>query len=181
MVSWHGQRSETLLSPNERGGTDFQVIIGGEEITDLAIGHTQAMFELSGHGQDDRTKAIAGSADGIRGLLGMPPLTVLVTAGAIAGLDIELSDDRHHWRQIRLELCDHPAIVQRRMTVRAFRQGHRNDAVGYWSGTHCGGMAKLSARSLAAFLQVAPAKAIGLARLLIAGRIQLPPQALTLG
>ena len=62
------------------------------------------------------------------------------------------------------------------MTIRTFVEGDVEDTIGLGRRTHCGGMALLSAGFLAAFLHVATAKAIGLARLHSADGLQFPPQ-----
>jgi hypothetical protein len=70
-----------------------QIAAGGEEVADLAIADAEAVLHLGGHGQDDGPKRVAGSAEGIGGLVGVPSLPVLAAAGAETRLDVELGDD----------------------------------------------------------------------------------------
>src|SRR5207253_9960772 len=181
VVRRHGFVGEPLFGPHEGGGTDLQIIVGGEEITDLTIRHAEPMFEFGAHGEDDVTKGVAGDANGIGGLFGMTPLEVAVATAAIAGLDVELRDDGYDRRQVGLKLGDRVTVIQRRRTSGVLAERHVDDTIRLGRGTHCGGMARLSTRFLTAFLQVATAKAIGLTRLLPGGRLQIPPQASVLG
>ena len=77
-----------------------------QKIADAAVTDTQPMFQLGGHGQDDRAERVAGGAPGIGGLLGMPALPALPARRASARVDVELRDDRYDGRQIGLVLDD---------------------------------------------------------------------------
>ena len=142
----------------------MEVVVGGEEIADAAVGYAEAVLEFRGHGQDDGTKRIAGGADGVRGLFRMAALAKAATAGAVAGFDIELGDEGNDGWQVGLELHDQPWIEQRSVAVGAFGTGHINDAVDLVGGgcrANVGGMAVLAAGFFAAFFQLAAAKTRG--------------------
>src|ERR1700733_1407051 len=134
LVGRQGFVGEALFSPDQCGWSDVQVTIGSKEIADFAIRYAESMLEFSGHGKDDRSDGIAGAADGIGGLFGMSTLAILVTAGAIACLDIELGDAGHDGREIGLKLGHRAAVIKRRRTIGAAIERHVNDAIGLRRG-----------------------------------------------
>jgi hypothetical protein len=75
------------------------------------------MLEFSGHRQNAGTQRVTGGAYGIGSLFGMSALDALPTARTVAGLDVELGDDGHDWRQIGLVLRDDLRIDQFHMAV----------------------------------------------------------------
>ena len=75
-----GQVGEALLGTDEGTGADVEVAVGLQEVTDLAVADAEAVFHLGGHGQDDGAEGIAGGADGVGDLLGVPSLPVLAAA-----------------------------------------------------------------------------------------------------
>src|SRR5271166_722589 len=93
VVSGTCQVGQALLSADQRGRANGEITIGGEEVTDLAIRDTEAMFEFRGHGQGDGADGVTGSADGVGDLLGMAALAAQAADRTVAGLDVELGDD----------------------------------------------------------------------------------------
>jgi hypothetical protein len=110
VVGGSGEVGQALLGADEGGGGHVQIAVGGEEVADLAIADAEAVFHLGGHGQDHRAEGVAGSTEGIGGLLGVPSLPALAAARAEAGLDVELGDEGHDGRQVGL-ILDHDGGV----------------------------------------------------------------------
>jgi hypothetical protein len=106
----------------------------------------------------------------------MPSLPALAAAGAVAGLYVELSDDRHDGRQVGLVLDDDAGVAQWHVAGRAFVYGHVDDAINLLGSGH-GAESRLvsleaSGRLEFAGLRFLAAERVGLAVLLAAGFVQ---------
>src|SRR5262249_38796030 len=112
VVGGQGEVGQALLGADEGGRGYVETAVGGEEVSDLAIADTEAVFHLGGYGQDHGAEGVAGGTEGIGGLLGMPSLPVLAATGAIPGLDVELGDDGDDGRHVGLVLNDHSGVAQ---------------------------------------------------------------------
>jgi hypothetical protein len=77
------------------------------------------MFHLGSHRQDHGTEGVAGGTNGVGHLFGMAALALTPTAGAIAGLDVELRDDGNAGRQVGLILDHDPWIDEVGLTIGA--------------------------------------------------------------
>jgi hypothetical protein len=123
------------------------------------------MLEFGGHGQDDRAERVAGSAEGIGDLLGVPTLMSLSATGAEAALDVKLDDDRHNGWQIGLILYVDFGIDQFDVTGWTKSARHLDDAIDLL-GRRCRPKVALvsvaSARFLASFLELFSTKDAGL-------------------
>src|SRR5205085_2606374 len=100
VVGGPGPFGEALFGAGEGGRDGVQAAVGFQEVTDFAIGDTQAMFEFRGHGQNHRTEGVACGAGGVGNLFLMPALPPLPAARTPAALDVELGDDGHDRWQI---------------------------------------------------------------------------------
>jgi hypothetical protein len=124
------------------------------------------VFEFGGHGEEDGAEGIAGGAKGIGDLFGMAALLALAATGTIAGLDVELGDDKDNGRQVGLILDDDFGIDERHLTVGARAAGDVDDAVdmlGLRRGAVGRRMAFTAAGALLAFQELPAAEARGLA------------------
>ena len=172
-----GQIGEPLLGADQSARTDGEVAIGLEEVTDLAIRNAQAVFEFGGHGQDHRAESVAGSADRVGGLLGMAALTALPATRTIAGLNVELCDDRDNGRQVGLILNHRVAFNEFRGAVGTGAARNLNDPIdpfGRRRGAVGWRMAFAPPRFLLAFLEFVTAKGSGLPICFFAARSRAP-------
>jgi hypothetical protein len=55
----------------------LKMTVGLQEIANLAVAYTEAMFQFDGHGEHDGAERVAAGADGIGVLLGMSTLPLL--------------------------------------------------------------------------------------------------------
>ena len=165
VVGGPGQLGKALLGTDERGRADGESAIGAQEVTDLAIGDAEAVFEFGSHGEDDGAEGIAGSADGIGDLFGMAALATEAADRTVARLHVELGDDGDDRRQVSLVLDDNAGINERAVALGTAGTGDWDDAVdafGRRRGAIGGWMAAAAAGPLLAFLGMAAAEGRGL-------------------
>src|SRR5262249_8554560 len=86
LIGGTSQAAQPFLGANERSRAHLEIAVGLQEVGDLAVADAEAMFHFGGHRQNDGAEGVAGGADGVRSLLGMPPLPMLSAARAPASL-----------------------------------------------------------------------------------------------
>jgi hypothetical protein len=119
------------------------------------------VFEFGGHSEDDWPQGVACGANRIGDLFGMAAVLTLSAARTIAGLHVELSDDRNYGWQIGLILNHHAWFDEWNGAVGTSVARDFDNPVDAFRGrrrTKGRRMALTTARFLLAFLELVTAK-----------------------